>query len=366
MSIIKNLSVKSYTHKLPKIFNATWDSKPRESLATYLVTVETDDGFKGFGLGDSVPGYELFARYIIGQNPLEIDLMCEIIDRFSLFYARYGPIEMALWDLLGKVQGKPVYKILNSRNNKLDLYASTGTIKSPEEFSKFTKLVNKLGFHAIKIRFQENIESTLDCIDAVRESSDYELDIMVDCNQAWRMPWDTRSVWDLKTAVKICQKLSEKNLYWIEEPLYRCDYSGMRILKKEVSSKIAAGEFTKELGDLFYLAENQCVDILQPDVILTCGFRSLLNLASKVKKYGVLFTPHTWANTGAALMANAHLLAGITNKTYLEYPFDPPVWDIEIRDHVLEDPIKNTSDGQIILSSQKPGFGISVREILFK
>ena len=53
--------------------------------------------------------------------------------------------------------------------------------------------------------------------------------------------------------------------------------------------KIDAGEFTKELGDLFYLAENQCVDILQPDVILTCGFRSLLNLASKVKKYGVLF-----------------------------------------------------------------------------
>ena len=63
MSTIKNLSVKSYIHKLPKIFNATWDSKPRESLATYLVTVETDDGFKGFGLGDSVPGYELFARY---------------------------------------------------------------------------------------------------------------------------------------------------------------------------------------------------------------------------------------------------------------------------------------------------------------
>ena len=365
MSIIKKLSVKSYTHQLPQIFYATWDSKPRESLTTYLITIETDDGFKGFGLGDSVPGYQLFEKYIVGHDPLEIDFMCGVINRFSIFYARYGPIEMALWDLLGKIKNEPVYKMLDSKNNKLDLYASTGTIKKPHEFSEFTKQVNKFGFRAVKIRFQEDIERTLDCIDVVRDSSDYELDIMIDCNQAWRMPWDIRPTWDLKTAVEICQKLSEKNIYWIEEPLDRCNYKGMKKLKSEVSSKIAAGEFTKEFGDLLYLAENECVDVLQPDVILTCGFKSLLDLATKVKKYDVLFTPHTWGNSGAALIANAHLLAGVDNKTYLEYPFDPPAWSIEIRDHILESSINSSTKGQLILSDHDPGFGISIRELLF-
>ncbi len=158
----------------------------------------------------------------------------------------------------------------------------------------------------------------------------------------------------------MARELEALGVYWMEEPLHRCDWRGMAVLRNAVSVRIAAGEMTREPQNLDDLIERQCVDVLQPDPTLTCGVTGVARLADSAARNGVAFTPHSWGS-GIGLLVNAHVFAGVGGSPWLEYPLDPPEWTPERRDFMLAEPLVTDDSGCLRLTDE-PGFGISLDE----
>jgi L-alanine-DL-glutamate epimerase-like enolase superfamily enzyme len=186
------------------------------------------------------------------------------------------------------------------------------------------------------------------------------LELLVDCNQGWRMPWDTATPWSFKDALAVARELERLKVYWMEEPLHRADYAGMRALREATDVRIAAGEMTRQLHELRDLVTGGCVDVVQPDAALVGGITGLRRIAILAEEHHLVFTPHTWTN-GMGVTANAHLAAGLSNAPFLEFPFDPPEWSLERRDFMIAEPLVADREGWITLS-EAPGMGYALDE----
>jgi len=183
---------------------------------------------------------------------------------------------------------------------------------------------------------------------------------MVDCNQGWRMSWDTYAPWSLKDAVQVARELERLGVYWMEEPLHRGDRAGMRRLREMVDVRVAGGEMTRELYEFRDLITEGCLDILQPDAALVGGLTGLRRVALMAQEHNLVFMPHTWTN-GIGVVANAHLTAGIADAPFLEFPYDPPEWDVDRRDYMMAEPLNVDNAGNIVLSD-RPGMGYQLNE----
>jgi L-alanine-DL-glutamate epimerase-like enolase superfamily enzyme len=219
------------------------------------------------------------------------------------------------------------------------------------------------GFEALKIRFgRPSVGDDIAVVAAIRESVGDALTLMVDCNQAWRMPWDTAPPWDLDLATDVAAQLEALGVFWVEEPLHRGDYTGYTELRRRVGVKIAGGEMTREPYEFRELLDRECLDVFQPDCVCSQGISGLAPLARRVVAAGKLFTPHTWGN-GLGVLANMHLTAGTAGfdaSQWLEFPYDPPDWSLERRDYPLVAPIR--AEGGWVTLSERPGLGIELDE----
>jgi L-alanine-DL-glutamate epimerase-like enolase superfamily enzyme len=186
------------------------------------------------------------------------------------------------------------------------------------------------------------------------------LELMVDCNQGWRMPWDSYAPWSLKDAVKVARELERLSVYWMEEPLHRGDREGMRRLREMVDLRIAGGEMTRELYEFRDLIVEGCLDVLQPDAALVGGITGLRRVAAMAQEHNLVFTPHTWTN-GIGVAANVHLTAGVADAPFIEFPFDPPEWDLDRRDYMIAGGFQVGPDGWIVLGDA-PGLGLQLDE----
>ena len=122
--------------------------------------------------------------------------------------------------------------------------------------------------------------------------------------------------------------------------------------------RIAGGEMTRELYEFRDLIAEGCLDVLQPDAALVGGLTGLRRVALMAQEHNLVFTPHTWTN-GMGVVANAHLAAGLCDAPFLEFPYDPPEWDLDRRDYMMAEPLKVDSSGMIVLSD-RPGMGYEV------
>ena len=186
------------------------------------------------------------------------------------------------------------------------------------------------------------------------------LELMVDCNQGWRMPWDVEASGPCLRGLLVARELERLGVYWMEEPLHRADYDGMRSLRDAVDLRIAGGEMARELSECRDLIERGCLDVLQPDVALVGGITGLRRVAHLAQAHHLTFSPHTWTN-GMGVFANAHLAAGLGETPFLEFPYDPPQWGLDRRDYLMATPLAVGSDGWIALSDA-PGMGYEVDE----
>ncbi len=342
-------------------FRAAWDSAPRHHWDATIVRVHTDDGVTGIGSGDLMLGFAGHEHLFIGQDPLAIERHYRTLNHLQFHYGRCWPLDLALWDLAGKATGQPCWKLLGGLRNQVRAYASSGTLRDPAEMADATERYLAAGFAALKIRFQRgDWRDDIKALEAVRARIGDGMVLMVDCNQGWRLPQDTYPPWTLKDAVPVARELELLGVYWMEEPLHRGDREGMRRLRDKVDIKIAGGEMTRELYEFRDLIRDGCLDVLQPDAALVGGITGLRRVAVMAAEFGVDFTPHTWGN-GIGLIANAHLTAGLGDAPYLEYPFDPPEWDLDRRDYMLAEPCRADAQGMITLPDT-PGLGIVLDE----
>ena len=346
-------------------FHASWDSVPRRHWDATIVRVRTEDGVEGVGSGDYMLGFAGHEHLFVGQDPLAIERHYRTLSHMQFHYGRCWPLDLALWDLAGKLTGQPCWKLLGGLADRVRAYASSGTLRDAGAMAEAAERYVDAGFPAMKVRFQRGARGgswrdDIKALEAVRGRVGDRLELMVDCNQGWRLPQDTYAPWTLKDAVQVARELERLGVYWMEEPLFRADRDGMRRLRGMVDVRIAGGELTRELYEFRDLIVDGCVDVLQPDAASVGGITGLRRVALMAAEHGVVFTPHTWGN-GLGLVANAHLTAGLADAPFLEFPYDPPEWGLDRRDYMMAEPCRVDAEGWIVLSDA-PGMGYALDE----
>jgi len=361
MSTITRIEVTHHQLPLDPPFPASWDPQPRTKFPATIVRIHDSDGRVGIGSGDAMYGFADYQRYFIGHDPLDLDRHAAVLSNIEFHAGRPWPMDIALWDLAGKIRDEPIWTMVGGRSNRIQAYASSGVHRPVAEMVDVARRVKALGFPALKVRFgRASLDDDLAVISAVRDAVGDDLELMVDCNQGWRMPWDTQRPWDVDKATAVAQRLENERVYWMEEPLHRGDYDGMTELRNRVTISIAGGEMTREPYEFRELLARNCFDVFQPDAVCSMGISGLRHLAVEVEQAGKIFTPHTWGN-GIGVMANLHLTAGTVATPFIEFPFDPPEWTTARRDYVLTNTIEADGDGWITLSD-RPGLGIELDE----
>jgi L-alanine-DL-glutamate epimerase-like enolase superfamily enzyme len=304
-------------------------------------------------------GFAGHESLFLGQDPFEIERHVQLLDNLQFHYGRMWPLEVALWDLMGKISGQPLWKLLGGRQRRMRAYASTGERLPAAERAESARRLQAQGFAALKLRFHAaDPRQDLAIARAVREAVGPEMAILIDANQGWQMPWDAGPAWDFKTALWMAEALAELDVYWLEEPLHRHDYRGLAELRRRSRVRIAGGEGNREFAELRQYLHFGSLDVYQPDVVWSTGILRARQLAGEVQAASAIYSPHTWGD-GLVLLANLHLTAAVSQAPFLEFPYDPPHWSPERRDFILPAPILPDEAGYLWLSDA-PGLGVEI------
>jgi L-alanine-DL-glutamate epimerase-like enolase superfamily enzyme len=360
---ITAIEIKHYVLPLDPPFKAAWDPSPRKKFAATIVRVNTDEGITGIGSGDAMMGLAANEHLFIGQDPFEIQRHWRVLDNIDFHYGRCWPLDIALWDIMGKASGQSIAKLLGAQKFRILAYASTGEMLTPHERAERAQKLLDQGFRALKIRFHHpDPWEDIKVVESVRKAVGDRIEIMVDANQGWKMPWDTGVPWDFERAYAVAKALEHLNIYWLEEPLPHYDFRGLARLRRKTEIRIAGGEMNRRWHDFKEMNTLGSLDVYQPDVVLTGGITGVRQIAGWVQNKGAWFSPHTWSN-GIGLMANLHLACAISQCPFLEFPLDPPAWTVERRDYMLqpEDRLRIDKDGYLHVPD-KPGLGCELDE----
>ncbi|MBF9072046.1 mandelate racemase/muconate lactonizing enzyme family protein [Streptacidiphilus fuscans] len=343
-------------------FHAAWDPVPRRHFDATIVRVHTDEGVTGIGSGDSMDGFDAFRHLFVGEDPLDITRHVRAIETANFHGGYYWPLEVALWDIIGKVAGLPVSALFGNVARKVPAYASSGELKSPQERVATALRVREAGFRAMKIRIdRDRADEGIAAVRAVRAELGPEFKIMVDLNQSWRMAGDTAPSADLATTRRTVARLAELDVFWVEEPLPYADVDGFKQLRAENPGlRIAAGEMHHSATELLRYLEQDALDVYQMDVVLAVGMHRARTIAEVAHLKHRQFTPHSWTN-GIGVLANLHVAAGVGGGPYFEFPYDPPGWTPERRDFMLAEPVAVDANGDLEVP-WKPGLGIELDE----
>ena len=341
---------------------AAWDPEPRRHFDATIVRVHTDEGVTGIGSGDTMDGFEAVKELFLGEDPLDIVRHVKAIETANFHGACYWPLEAALWDIIGKVAGLPVATLFGNAARALPAYASSAELKSPQERVETALRAREAGFRAMKIRIDRNrVNDGVAAVAAVREALGPDFEIMVDLNQSWRMAGDTADASDLVKTRRLVRRLSELDVFWVEEPLPYADIDGFRTLRADNPGvRIAAGEMHHSVPELIRYLEQDVLDVYQMDVVLAIGMHRARTLAELALLKHRAFTPHSWTN-GIGVLANLHVSAGVGGGPFFEFPWDPPGWTPQRRDFMLAEPVMISSDGMLAVP-QRPGLGIELDE----
>jgi L-alanine-DL-glutamate epimerase-like enolase superfamily enzyme len=305
------------------------------------------------------------ATYLVGEDPLRLEKHGATLRYlWPYFGAAVWFIEVALWDILGKVARMPIYKLLGNARDKVVAYADTGQNLAPARRASDARRLRDEGFRAIKLRIRnDTLEEDVALVAAVRKAVGDQMVIMVDANQT-----DTSDApvpgpqWTYHRALHTAEALAEYGVEWLEEPLPRHAYAELQRLHDASPIPIAGGNSNQRFDDLQRLLLDGCYDIVQPDVVLCEGLLRTRALAAMAHAAGITVTPHTWGDP-LGTVANLHLAAAIPNSTYFEFPHDPPALPASVYQSTLKEPLV-VEDGMIQVP-QAPGLGVELQDYIF-
>ena len=153
MMQITSIEIHHYRLPLDPPFYAAWDPRPRSSHTATIVRVRAGD-YEGVGSGDAMLGFAGHEYLFVGHDPFDIERHVHILDNLQFMYGRMWPLEVALWDLMGKISGQPLWKLMGGRSNQVRLYASCGERRPAAERAESARRLRDQGYPALKIRFR--------------------------------------------------------------------------------------------------------------------------------------------------------------------------------------------------------------------
>jgi len=316
---------------------ATPPSPVQFSIGTFstfyavIVHVQSDDGQVGVGecIVRRAPEVvttivdRLLAPSIVGRDPWDVeglwDEMLTLLRRWGhsrgfVIEAMSG-IDIALWDLLARSVGKPLYKFLGGAGrDRVRCYVSKVYFDEIPQMAAEARAQVAQGFTAIKVQIgwpeaRGGARADVRTVQAVREAVGPEIELMLDANGAY----------DVGTAVRVGRQLEELNVGWLEEPVPADDLEGYAHLRRSVRIPLAAGETEFGIFGFRDLIVRGCVDVLQPEVARIGGVTPAWRLGALAHAHNLPIAPHTGFSGGVAHLASLHLAAAVPNFSIYEY-----------------------------------------------
>jgi D-galactarolactone cycloisomerase len=368
--VIKKIESFLVYHKLNEVFSfSQWRYDDRMIC---LVKITTDSGLYGWGEGYGPAkiiqsGIDFYTPLLVGKDPLQQENVWQAMYLRSLDYARRGvllsalsAIDIALWDLKGKILQQPISVLLGGRRrDKVNVYATgmyfTDVPDIPAHLAEEAVGYKNQGFKAMKMKIGLGIKEDITNVAAVRDAIGPGIDLMIDSNHAY----------SLQEAVRLSHALEQYNIRWFEEPLSPEDYDGYRKLREKTSIPVAAGECEYLRAGFLHLLRNSCVDIAQPDICAAGGITEVKKISGLAQTFGVELAPHCWG-TGVALSAALQLVSNLD--LYPGRMISPePILELDrtenpLRDELVE-PAFTVNEGKLSVPD-KPGLGIDIKEVL--
>lgn len=331
-------------------------------LGTLVVEIEAEDGTVGFAvttageLGAFIVEKHL-ARFVEGARVTDIEKIWDQMYRSTLFYGRKGvvlnaisAVDLALYDLLGRIRQEPVYALLGGPvRDELTMYA-TGA--RPDIAKQLGFIGGKMPLHHGPAEGEEGLHKNLEMIRDMREKVGDDFWLMLDC-------WMSL---DLEYATRLAHGAAQYNLKWMEEALPPDDYWGYAKLKKQVPPQmlITTGEHEATRWGFKLLLDMDCADILQPDVGWCGGITELTKISALADANGALVIPH------GSSVYSYHFVVTRTNSPFAEFLMMHPTAEEVVpmfSPMLVNEPVPVNGKLKV---PEMPGFGVELNPELTK
>jgi L-rhamnonate dehydratase len=340
----------------------------------FLLRLHTDEGVVGIGEADTspylartmieMPSSHAVARglaeVLVGEDPSDIDGLWDMLFHATYHYGRGGvalhvisAIDMALWDLAGKVAGKPVHQLLGGATvEHVPVYASEVMPETAEEVQEIASRAVDAGYRALKLGWGplgQDPGRDEELVRAAREVLGPDRELMLDGGMGYTVD----------SALALLERIADVRLYWFEEPFAADDYDGYRRLSDATETRIAAGEADAGLKPFRALVHEARVNVLQPDLARCGGFTVGRGIAALQRESDVDVVPHCFS-TGVLVTASLQFVAALPRPTWSEYSVadSPFVNGVLAQPYTMEDGMLQVPTG--------PGLGIELDEDLLQ
>jgi L-alanine-DL-glutamate epimerase-like enolase superfamily enzyme len=332
--------------------------RPRTHVDMLLVRVGTNGGVVGWGeaYGSSAPMipavFDTWLRHVaVGQDAADPELTARL-ERLLHGFGRSGPVihaisglDIALWDIRGKLEGVPVAKLLGgARRKRVDAYASLlqygGAV---EHVRRNVARALERGYRHIKLH-----ERTADSVAAAREVAGPDIPIMVDTNCGWTPDQATAAV----------AAMAPSKPFWVEEPIWPPeDFASLAALRRATGVPLAMGENASGVLDFRKMVAAEATDFVQPSVVKIGGLTNLWRIATEAEHAGVTCVPHAFF-FGPGYLATLHALAAKERPAPLERLFG----DVGFTAYANTVPVKHGA----IDVPERPGLGADPEQELIE
>ena len=315
---ITDIRVINYTQPIPPILR----SRVRGTQEISLVAVDTNEGVTGYSMGRSHGGYsgsvlgemvsKTLKHHVVGKNPLDREALWQTMWRHAqINYCPAFPvsvIDVALWDIAGKVANLPVYKLLGASRESIPCYSSSAYLPAVSDYQEDLAKVLNSGLTAYKIHPLLNPKKDMELCRLLREQAGPEVDLMLDVTGAY----------SITEALAVGRMLEELDFRWFEEPLSPYDLDGYRQLCRDLDIPVAAAETLP--GGPFSTAQyirSDALDLVMCDVYWRGGITGMMKIAHLAESCGLKLISH---HGGSPIMnaANLHVLCAISNCEAIE------------------------------------------------
>ena len=290
-----------------------------------IVRVTTNDGREGYGqLSSFEPDitatvlHRQVARHVLGSDPAQIDALVDrVIDANMKFPWSYvcralAGVDTAIWDLYGKIKGKPVCELLGGKTDPFPVYGSSmrRDISPEDEAARLVKLRDARGFKAFKVRLGVPTGHDRDAapgrteklIPAVRKAVGDGVQLLADGNSCYTPP----------RAIEVGRRMEDNRYFWFEEPCPYWELEWTAEVAAALKMNVAGGEQDNDLAQWRRMIRMNAVDILQPDLCYVGGFTRAWRVAKMGQKAGKLVVPHS-SHLSLVTLFSLHFMAAIPN-----------------------------------------------------
>jgi L-alanine-DL-glutamate epimerase-like enolase superfamily enzyme len=329
--------------------------------------IETEDGTVGIGNAALAPRVvkaaidEYYAPIVIGEDPFDNEYIWQKMYRRTHAWGRKGigmtamsAVDIAIWDLMGKEVGKPVFKLLGGRTkDKIRCYASKLYGQPLDALAREAQSYVDQGFEAVKMRFgwgpqdgPAGMKKNLELVKTVREVIGPDRDLMCECYMGWTFEY----------AKRMLRLLEPFNIRWLEEPVIADDIEGYKELRKLGVLPISGGEHEFTLAGFQQLVDQRALDVIQYDTNRVGGITAARKINALAEAYSIPVIPH------AGQMHNYHLTMSTLASPMAEFF---PVHDVEVGTELFYYLFKGDpqpANGFLQLDDHTPGLGIEMSD----